>query len=39
MNETMVESAVRVWHSLGVLAVSGARIIGILLVAWLALRA
>jgi len=37
MNETMVETAVRVWHSLGVLAVSGARIIGIVLVAWLAL--
>lgn len=37
MNETVIESAVRVWHSLGVLAVSGARIIGIVLVAWLAL--
>lgn len=37
MNETMLEAATRVWHSLGVVAVSGARIIGIVLVAWLAL--
>lgn len=37
MNETLLEAATRIWTSLGVLAVSGARIIGILLVAWLAL--
>jgi hypothetical protein len=37
MNEAMVETVVRVWHSLGVLSVSGARIIGMTLVAWLAL--
>ncbi|MCB2027929.1 MAG: mechanosensitive ion channel, partial [Rhodoferax sp.] len=37
MNETLLEAAARIWHSLGSLAVSGARIVGILLAAWLAL--
>jgi small conductance mechanosensitive channel len=37
MNETMLEAATRIWHSLGVVAISGARIVGIVLVAWLAL--
>ncbi len=37
MNESLLEAATRIWHSLGTVAVSGARIVGILLVAWLAL--
>jgi small conductance mechanosensitive channel len=37
MNESLLEAATRIWHSLGVVAVSGARIVGILLAAWLAL--
>jgi len=37
MNETLLEAATRIWQSLGVFAVSGGRIIGILLAAWLAL--
>lgn len=36
MNEGLFESAVRVWNGLGGIAVSGARIVGILLAAWLA---
>ena len=37
MNETLLEAATRIWTSLGVVAISGARIVGILLAAWLAL--
>lgn len=37
MHETVLEAAARVWHGLGIAAVSGSRIVGILLVAWLAL--
>ena len=37
MNESLLEAATRIWHNLGAVAVSGARIVGILLAAWLAL--
>lgn len=37
MHETLLEAAARIWHSLGAVAVSGMRIIGTVLVAWLAL--
>ena len=37
MRETVFDTFVRIWHEMGVLAISGARIIGILLVAWLAI--
>jgi len=37
MHETVLEAVARVWHGLGVVAVSGLRIVAILLVAWLAL--
>lgn len=37
MNESMLETMTRIWDSLGVFAVSGARIIGIVLVALLAM--
>lgn len=36
MNETLLETATRIWVNLGAVAVSGARIVGIVLVAWLA---
>ena len=35
MKETFLDMAVRVWHELGVIAVSGGRIVLIVLVAWL----
>lgn len=38
MHEDFLESVTRAWQGLGVIAVSGLRIAGILLVAWLALR-
>lgn len=37
MHETVLEAVARVWHGLGVVAVSGLRIVAILLLAWLAL--
>lgn len=37
MHETLLETAARIWYGLGAVAVSGARIVGIVLVAWLAL--
>jgi len=37
MRETVFDTFVRIWHELGVVAISGARILGILLVAWLAI--
>lgn len=37
MRETVFDAFVRVWHELGAVAISGARIIGILLAAWLAI--
>jgi len=37
MHETLLETAARIWSSLGAVAVSGARIVGLVLVAWLAL--
>ncbi len=38
MHEDLLETITQVWQSLGALAVSGLRIVGILLVAWLVLR-
>jgi moderate conductance mechanosensitive channel len=35
MKESFIEAAVRMWHNLGVVAVSGVRIVVILLLAWL----
>jgi len=37
MRETVFDTFVRIWHELGIVAISGARILGILLVAWLAI--
>ena len=37
MRETVFDTFVRIWQELGVVAISGARILGILLVAWLAI--
>lgn len=36
MRETLFDTVVRIWHSLGGIAISGARIVAILLLAWLA---
>ena len=37
MRENLFDTFVRIWHELGVVAISGARIVGILLAAWLAI--
>ncbi len=37
MKEGVLDAAVRIWHNLGVVAISGVRILVILLVAWLAI--
>lgn len=38
MHENLLETITRVWHGLGAMAVSGLRIVGIVLIAWLVLR-
>ena len=38
MPETLIDTTIRIWQNLGVVAVSGARILGIVLIAFLAIR-